>query len=557
MRTICLLALMLPLFTNAQESLNMTLLSNLDLPDLPTRFGSEYNDIWGYTTAGGSEIVIIGGTQDVFFIDVTIPASPELIHTHNVKNSPSGTTNNSLWRDFKSYGNYVYAVADEGTSGLLIFDMSDAPGTITMVKQTVEFFNKTHNIYIDEQHGQLYAAGSNSVNNGLVIIDLTTDPADPDMYRNVPLNGVGGGYVHDVFVRDNIAYCSHGSLQKLQMYDFSDLPNFEVVGVIENYPDPGYNHSSWLNEEGNMLVMCDETHGSDVKLVDVTDPLDISSDDIETFYSELLGPDAPSASVAHNPFILGDLVYISYYHDGVQVFDISNPGNIEVVAYYDTYPDNTGYSGYDGCWGVYPYFPSGIIVGSDQNYGLYVLQIDQLPLAIDFLAFEAYRKQGTVQLDWVIADASFGHKFEVNRSFDGGITFQPLGYVDLLKGQDRYAFVDHQIAQGVKYAYRIDFVHDDGSHVPSPLRFVQTTIGDFNFRVVNPMTTSLIIDVLRPYDVINVVLYDLEGKPVLNEKVAAPGNRMDFDMVGIPAGSYVLSIQTGDRSENLIIQKSE
>ncbi len=557
MRIACLMALMLPFFASAQESLNMSLLSNLDLPDLPTRFGSEYNDCWGYHTPAGLEIAIIGGTEDIFFVDVSVPSDPEVIYTYHVQNSPSGTTNQSLWRDFKSYSHYVYAVADEGTSGLLIFDMINAPSSITMVKQTVEFFNKTHNIYIDEENGRLYAAGSSSVSNGLVVIDLLSSPADPDEYWNVPLNGAGGGYVHDVFVRDNIAYCSHGSLQKLQMYDFSNLPSFTIEGTVENYPDPGYNHSSWLNEEGNMLVMCDETHGSDVKLVDVSDPLNISSDDFKTFYSELLGPDAPSASVAHNPFILGDLVYLSYYHDGVQVFNIANPDDISVVAYYDTYPDNDGYTGYNGCWGVYPFFPSGIIIGSDQNYGLFVLQIDELPLAIDFLSFEAYRKTNAVKLEWVIADASFGNQFEINRSSDGGVTFQPIGYVNLVDGQDQYEFMDEHVAEAIKYAYRIDFVQEDGSHVPSPLRFVRTASKELNFRIVNPVSTELIIDVLRPSDALEILLYDIEGRAVLQEKIEAPGNRMTFDIALIPAGHYVLSINNGGRSENLIIQKTE
>ena len=247
-----------------QASYNMTMLGNLDLPNLPTRFGSQYNDCWGFRHSNGTEIAIIGGIEDIFFVDVTVPADPEVIYTHHVLNSPSGTNNQSLWRDFKTYGNYAYAAADEGTSGLLIFDLSQVPVSVTMVKQTVAFWNRTHNIFIDEQNGKLYASGSNSVSNGLVILDLVSNPADPTTFWNVPLNGVGGGYVHETYVRDNIAYCSHGSLAKLQMYDFSALPNFTVVGTVENYPEPGYNHSSWLNSEGNMLVMADETHGSAV-----------------------------------------------------------------------------------------------------------------------------------------------------------------------------------------------------------------------------------------------------------------------------------------------------
>lgn len=557
MRILILLTLLSPLFISAQESMNMTLVGSLDIPDLPTRFGAEYNDCWGYTTAAGLEIAVIGGTEDIFFIDLSVPSEPDLVYTYHVLNSPSGTDNKSLWRDFKSYGNYVYAVADEGTAGLLIFDMSDAPETITMVTQTTEFWDKTHNIYIDEENGKLYGAGSNSVSNGLVIVDLTSDPADPDEFWNVPLNGSGGGYVHDVFVRDNIAYCSHGSLQKLQMYDFSDLPNFSIAGTVENYPDPGYNHSSWLNAEGDQLVMCDETHGSTVKLVDISDPFDVSSEDFKTFYSELLGPDAPGASVAHNPFILGDLVFISYYHDGVQVFNITDPEDITVLAYYDTYPDHDNYNGYKGCWGVYPFFASGLIIGSDQSTGLYVLEIDALPLAIDYISFEAYRRPTSVKLNWVIADASFGNKFQIQRSADGGKSFETIGYADLKDGQDKYEFYDYTAAAAIRYGYRINFLQDDGTFIPSPIRFVRTTSEGHHFRVVNPVSSSLVIDILRPYDVLEFVLYDIEGRPVMEQKTAYPGSRMDFDISTLPVGHYVLSIQTDDGAENVIIQKSE
>jgi len=43
------------------------------------------------------------------------------------------------------------------------------------------------------------------------------------------------------------------------------------------------------------------------------------------------------------------------------IFDLSNPEAPTRVAYYDTF-DNTTYTGYNGCWGVYPYFPSGNII---------------------------------------------------------------------------------------------------------------------------------------------------------------------------------------------------
>src|SRR5690606_38295279 len=66
-------------------------------------------------------------------------------------------------------------------------------------------------------------------------------------------------------------------------------------------------------------------------------------------------------------------IVISYYHDGVQVYDISDPRNPVRAGFYDTYPENTNFSGFQGCWGVYPYLPSGNIIASDITHGLFVL----------------------------------------------------------------------------------------------------------------------------------------------------------------------------------------
>jgi choice-of-anchor B domain-containing protein len=555
MKFLIFLVLAMPAMALAQPSLNMTLIGTYDDPELPTRNTIEYSDCWGFTHANGTEIAIIGGIEDILFIDITIPANPVLIYSHHVLNLPTGTVNKSAWRDFMTFGNYVYAAADEGTSGLLIFDMSQVPNSITMVTQTTSYFTKTHTIFIDGLNARLYAGGSNTVNNGLVILDLLPDPTAPSLEANVPLNAVGGGYVHDMYVRDNIAYCSHGSLSKIQMYDFSMLPSFTVVGAIENYPETGYNHSSWINDDGTKLVMCDETHASDVKLVDITDPENISSDDFFTFYSELLGPSAPGSSIAHNPFIMGDLAFIAYYHDGVQVFDISNPNDIEIVAYYDTYPQNTGYVGYEGCWGVYPFFPSGMIIASDMNNGLFVLEMGNPPLDIDFVSFEAYRQQAAIQLEWSVADAAEGNRFDVNRSLDGGVTFESIGKVTLTEGQSKYTFTDTRVAEATKYVYRIDFEQWDGSRISSPLRVVRTAPGNRTFRVTNPFSSSLTIDLLQPSEQLDLSLFNLEGELVWSQKETLPGSRLAYTMEDMPAGHYVLTLNTNGVSENLILQK--
>ena len=76
--------------------------------------------------------------------------------------------------------------------------------------------------------------------------------------------------------------------------------------------------------------------------------------------------------MAHNGIIKGNLLYISYYHDGLRIFDISDPYNPNQIVYYDTYTPSS-YNSYKRAWGVYPYLPSGNIIVSDMQTGLYVL----------------------------------------------------------------------------------------------------------------------------------------------------------------------------------------
>lgn len=553
MKKFLLWLIILPSLVAAQQSFNMTLLANVDNDNLPVRYGAAYSDCWGFRHANGTEVAIIGGIEDIFFYNITSPANPVLIYTHHVLNI-NGSVNQSLWRDFKTYQNYAYASSDEGDAGLLIFDLSQVPASVTLVTQTNEFWSRTHNIFIDEIYGRLYAAGSNTQSNGLKILNIGTSPTNPPQIGAIPLNTLGGGYVHDVYVRNNVAYCSHGSLSRLQMYNMNNLSNITVVGIIDNYPEEGYNHSSWLNPAGNMLVMADETHGSDLKLVDVSDPLNISADDIHTFYSELEGPAAPGAPIPHNPFIQGNLVYISYYHEGVQVFDISNPQNIVCVAYYDTYPENTDYVGYEGCWGVYPFLPSGTIIASDMSNGLFLMQLTQGPLSIDFLSFMASRQQEDIKLYWTVANVIGGNSFEVKRSSDGGKTYSLIGKLPFAEEQSHYSYTDKNLPGQEKFMYRIDFVEFDGRLVNSPVRSISTQKLEKTINVLNPVTSKLILDVLSPIESLDVKMYNMNGLLSWSHHASEPRARMEMPIDALIPGQYLLTLNWPTGTENVLVQ---
>jgi choice-of-anchor B domain-containing protein len=143
-----------PLFS--QLSQNMNLLANWDDNTLPSRSGVYYNDIWGYA-ANGREYAILGTAVGTIFLDVTDPAQLFEIARFN------GGYPNSLWRDFKTYRQYAYGVADETRSNqrstLQIFDMSFLPFFVLKAYDSSTFFETAHNIFIDEPNGKLYAVG--------------------------------------------------------------------------------------------------------------------------------------------------------------------------------------------------------------------------------------------------------------------------------------------------------------------------------------------------------------------------------------------------------------
>ena len=77
----------------------------------------------------------------------------------------------------------------------------------------------------------------------------------------------------------------------------------------------------------------------------------------------------------HNAFYMDDYIINSYYTTGIQLFDVKSKGNIVNVGHFDTSPNYSGPNS-NGCWGVYPYLPSGLIIASDIEEGLYVLNPD-------------------------------------------------------------------------------------------------------------------------------------------------------------------------------------
>lgn len=348
--------------TLGQDSLNMKKMANL------TGLGSAYNDVWGYTK-GSNEYAILGSNIAINIVNVTNCSNPTLEHQWIDGGSKT-------WRDFKDYGDYVYGVCDSCNEGL----QSINKNTYAQF-QSFDEFESAHNIYIDKSSGRLYVAGSNSLNRGLYIYDLNTSPNDPPLLAAIDfqdwddISGSTNWYVHDLYVRNDTAYCSHG-YRGHAVWDMTDLSDVKLVGT--RLSDPGYNHSSWVHETLPYEYVAREVpNGMPLQVYDNSDWSDIEV--VGTFQHTLhsSGPGTTN-STPHNPYVHENKLYVSNYHDGLKVYDLHDPVEPILQAYYDTYPINNGsYSGYEGNWGTYPFLPSGCILASDISFGLYTFNLTE------------------------------------------------------------------------------------------------------------------------------------------------------------------------------------
>ena len=348
----------------AQDSLNVHLLYHWDEDTIPgsAAFNNQYDDVWGYVQ-GGSEYAIIGSSLGTHLFDVT-----DAINAEEVAFIPGAVQGPMLvHRDMKTYQHYLYIVCDEGPGTLQIVDLQYLPDSAVIVYDSNALFTRAHNIFIDTLHARLYTCGGNS---GFGVYDLA-DPEQPVELliadQDLPWWNNAIGYVHDMYARDNVAYLN--DQDAMHIVSFTDPFSPVILGSLTNYPQAGYDHSGWLNDDGTVYVLADETHGNDLKLFDVTDPTDIQ-------FIDTIGVEWSVNSIPHNPLINGDLLHVSYYYDGYWLWDISDPGNSQVLGYYDTYPEPTGTS-YKGAWGVYPFLPSGHVLVSDMQHGLFVFDVDQ------------------------------------------------------------------------------------------------------------------------------------------------------------------------------------
>jgi choice-of-anchor B domain-containing protein len=374
---------------------NIDLLAHFPLTQM-SGTPSSGSDIWGHVDLNtGNEFAIMGLKNGVIVVDVTTPSIPKEVGTI------SGVS--SSWRDVKVYQYfdealnlwqaYAYATT-EGNEGVTIIDLNNLPNSISLVEKN-KVVSTAHNVYITNvdhtlnielpnQKASLQLIGANSRSGAFQNYSLS----NPRTLTNRPTSNFGSGYTHDgsslsIDDQRSINDCglTSGSCtvfidfneKEMKLWNITDPNNSSQLGTAEYNDvdkDNQYIHSGWGTEDKQFVLLHDEFDeyrgglNTTVRIFSIEDlntPIQVGQWTGST------------RAIDHNGFVRGNRYYMSNYERGLTVLNITDPSNPTEVAFFDTYtPANS--ASFNGAWGVYPFLPSGNILVSDINSGLYILK---------------------------------------------------------------------------------------------------------------------------------------------------------------------------------------
>jgi uncharacterized protein YjdB len=355
----------------------------------------------------GAEVWVIGNyayystIHDRFLVyDISDPANPKLTDTIHVD---ARTVNDiSTTADGK-----ILVISREGASnrknGIAFYDTSDPahPKLVSEYTATVSggvhsAFVDSHYVYLtDDATGSMRVIDFKDVKNPKEVARWQTEPTTASMMRTKDGEQIVGRYVHDIYVKDGLAYLAYwrdglvildvgaglkgGSPERPQLVSQFRFNHNELYG------------NGWLAgthsvfRYRNYVFIGDEVFPS---LFDIKAPkripvrgifhvIDVSDINNPRKVAEYNVPEGG----AHNMWVENDLMYLGYYSGGGRVVDVSGElrGDLyrqgrEVARVWTGDPDafrpNMPFT-----WGGQPH--RGLIYFNDINSGLWIVKLGE------------------------------------------------------------------------------------------------------------------------------------------------------------------------------------
>lgn len=322
-------------------------------------FYQSYAGVWGdgnYAYVGSER------RNGVLIYDITNPDAPVLASYYGA-NGPIDM------EDIK-VANGIGYFADNMGSGLHIVDVSSPtnPKLLSQITSANGGFDNTHKVAIWQN---FVFIPQNLVSPAIIKVFDVSNPSSPVL--KTTFTATDPKWVNDIDIQTNTAgktlLYTAGWGGKGDIWDITNIATSAPV-LLGSFNGGADGSSASATADGNYLAYTTKNPNgtSFVTIYNVSNPASITV--ASTLTMTALGIDAVTP---HDPKIMGNLLYVSWFQAGTLIFDITNPNAPVFVGSYDTWPGPVLPQQLDGNWGVYPYLGQGKVLLSDRNTGLYVV----------------------------------------------------------------------------------------------------------------------------------------------------------------------------------------
>lgn len=385
--------------------------NNMDMYDFKSHadlgsFAGEGSSSWGWTSPEGREFVAIGQADGTAFAEIS--KEGKLVYLGRLPQQSVF----SIWREIRSYKNYMVIGSEAVGHGIQIFDMNKLltidPATPVNFSTTADLtglftdlpVGRTHNVVVNEELNYAVSVGAAPRNStcraGLIFIDMT-DPANPTS------PGCAGqdGYVHDaqclVYHGPDARYegrdiCYGYNEDTLTIYDVTNKVGVNSSKIISklSYEGARYTHQGWvIDTNWQSHILLDDELDEEYKTGPAADGYPV------TYIIDISNLEAPKQTgiykttqkgIDHNQYIYDGLSYQSNYGAGIRVLDVSSVptdptgASVTEAAFFDIYPEDDSVGGkieFVGTWSHYANFPSGYILVNTIERGAFIVKMNK------------------------------------------------------------------------------------------------------------------------------------------------------------------------------------
>ncbi|MEQ1744128.1 MAG: choice-of-anchor B family protein [Saprospiraceae bacterium] len=305
--------------------------------------GTSLAGCWHHVDSLGNEYALVGTSKGLSIVDVSDPAQPVQ------RFAVPGITNN--WREVKTWAGFAYVSTEGINGGITIVDLRSLPDTVASKiwygPGADTLIRRSHALACAEGH--LYIFGGTQW--GTVICDLA-DPWNPAV-KSI----TNKEYVHDGYIRGDTLWASEIYAGRFAAFDVSDKTN---PVLLATQTTPGrFNHNSWLSDDGRYLFTSDEKPNTPLGAFDISDLSNITQ--LDVYY-----PSQRPTFEVHNVRVLNDFLINPSYGGQLTIVDGHRPDNLIETAHASL--------GNSLVWDADPYLPSGIVLATARNEGLFIFQ---------------------------------------------------------------------------------------------------------------------------------------------------------------------------------------